>query len=46
MYNHSSNIDFKDMVNLYKKYTAKQYSILVIGATLASDSLNVSGRMF
>ena len=37
-YNHSSNIDFKDFINLYKKCTAKPYSFLVIDATLASDN--------
>ena len=37
-YNHSSNIDFKDFINLYKKCTAKSYSFLVIDATLASDN--------
>ena len=25
-FNHSLNIDFKDFINLYKKYTAKPYS--------------------
>ena len=34
-FNHSSNIDFKDFMNLYKKCTAKSYSFFVIGATLA-----------
>ena len=38
-FNHSSDIDFKDFMNLYKKYTAKQCSFLVIDATLASDNL-------
>ena len=37
-YNHSSDIDFKDFMNLYKKCTAKPYSFLVIDATLASDN--------
>ena len=37
-FNHSSNIDFKDFLNLYKKCTAKPYSFLVIEATLASDN--------
>ena len=37
--NHSSDIDFKDFINLYKKRTEKPYSFLVIAATLASDSL-------
>ena len=32
-FNHSSDIDFKDFMNLYKKCTAKPYSFLVIGAT-------------
>ena len=36
--NHSSDIDFKDFMNLYKKRTAKTYSFLVIDATLASDN--------
>ena len=34
----SSDIDFKDFMNLYKKCTAKPYSFLVIDATLASDN--------
>ena len=37
-FNHSSNVDFKDFMNLYKKCTAKPYSFLVIDATLASDN--------
>ena len=36
--NHSSDIDFKHFMNLYKKCTAKPYSFLVIDATLASDN--------
>ena len=36
--NNSSDIDFKDFMNLYKTYTAKPYSFLVINATLASDN--------
>ena len=36
---HSSGIDFKDFLNLYKKFTAKPYSFLVIDATLSSDNL-------
>ena len=36
--NHSSDIDFKDFMNLYKKCTAKLYSCLVINDTLASDN--------
>ena len=37
--NHSSNIDFKDFINLYKKYSEKLYPFLVTDATLASDNL-------
>ena len=29
-FNHSSDIDFKDFLNLYKKCTAKPYYFLVI----------------
>ena len=36
--NHSSDIDFRDFMNLYKKYTAKPYSFSVIDITLASDN--------
>ena len=35
---HSSGIDFKDIINLYKKCTAKPYPFLVIDGTLASDN--------
>ena len=37
-FNHSSDIDFQDFMNLYKKCTAKPYSSLVSDATLASDN--------
>ena len=37
-FNHSSDIDFKDFMNLYKKCTAKPYSFLVIDATVALDN--------
>ena len=37
-YNHSSDIDFKNFMNVYKKWTAKPYSSLVIDDTLASDN--------
>ena len=37
-FNYSSDIDFKDFMNLYKKCTTKPYSFLVIDATLASDN--------
>ena len=36
--NHSSDIDFKDFMNLFKNFTAKQYSFLVINPTLTSDN--------
>ena len=36
--NHSSDIHFKDFLNLYEKYAAKSYSFLVTDATLASDN--------
>ena len=38
-FNHSSDIDFRDFINIYKKCTAKPYSFLVIDSTLASDNL-------
>ena len=49
-FNHSSDIDFKDFMNLYKTCTAKPYSFLVIDATRASDNLlrlwkNISERI-
>ena len=36
--NHSSNIDFKDFMKMYKKCTAEPYSFLVIDTTLLSDN--------
>ena len=38
-FNHSSDIDFRDLTNLFKKCTAKPYAFLVIDAVLASDAL-------
>ena len=35
--NHSSDINFKDFMNIYKKCTAKPYSFLVNDITLPSD---------
>ena len=35
--NHSSDIDFKDFMNIYKKCTAKTYSFLVNDKILPSD---------
>ena len=37
-FNHSSDIDFKNFMNLYKKCTSKPYSVLLIDAALASDN--------
>ena len=37
-FTHSSHIDCKDFLNLYKICAAKPYSFLVINATLASDN--------
>ena len=36
--NHSSDTDFSDFMNIYKKCTEKSYSLLVIDATLAWDN--------
>ena len=36
--NSSSDIDFRDFMNLYKKYTGRPYSLLVIDATLELDN--------
>ena len=35
--NHSSDIDFKGFMKIYKKYTAKPYSFLINDTTLPSD---------
>ena len=35
--NHSSDIDFKDFMQIYKNYTKEPYSFLVIDTTLPSD---------
>ena len=37
-YNHSSDIDFKDFMKLYKEYTKEPYSFLVNDMTLPSDN--------
>ena len=37
-FNHSSDIDFQDFMDLYKKCTVKPYSFLLIDTTLASDN--------
>ena len=36
--NHSSDIDFKDFMKIYKKCTTKPYSFLVNNTTLLSDN--------
>ena len=36
--NHSSDIDFKEFIKIYKKCIAEAYSFLVYDATLASDN--------
>ena len=36
--NHSSYIDFKDFIKIYKNCAAKPYSFLVIDTTLPSDN--------
>ena len=39
-FNYSSVIDFQDFLNLYKKFTAKPYSFLVIDTNLASNNFS------
>ena len=36
--NHSSDIEFKDFIKIYKKCTTKPYSFLINDATLASEN--------
>ena len=36
--NHSSDIDFKDFMNIYKNYTKEPYSFLANDTTLPSDN--------
>ena len=36
--NHSSDIDFQDLMKIYKKCTTEPYCFLVNDATLASDN--------
>ena len=46
-FNHSSDIDFQDFMNLYKKCTAEPHSFLIIDTTLASDnSLHFRKNLF
>ena len=35
---HLSDIDFKDLIKIYKKYTAEPYSFSVNDTTLSSDN--------
>ena len=45
-FNHSSDIDFQEFMDLYKKCTAEPYSFFVIYTTSASDKgLFVSGTI-
>ena len=37
-FNHSSDIDFQDFMNLYKKCTSKPYSVLITDTILAADN--------
>ena len=37
-FNHSSDLEFEDLTNLYKTCTAKLYSFLVTDATITSDN--------
>ena len=37
-FNHPSDIESKDSINLFKKCTTKSHSVLVTDATLASDN--------
>ena len=37
-FNHSSDTDFKNFMNLQKKYTTKPYYFLIIDTTLVSDN--------
>ena len=37
-FTYSTDIDFKNFINLHRKFTVKPYSFLVIDATLALDN--------
>ena len=39
-FNHSSDVDLQDFMNLYKKCTAKPYYFLVVDTTIASDNFS------
>ena len=36
--NHSADIDYKDFMKIYKKYTSELYSFLTIDTTLPANS--------
>ena len=38
VFSHSSDIDFKELINLYKKCSKKRFSFLVNDTTLVSDN--------
>ena len=44
--NHSSDIDFKDFMKIYKNYTKEPYSFLVNDTTLPSDDTLSLERIF
>ena len=44
--NHSSDIDFKYFIKIYKKYTKEPHSFLVNDTTLPSDDPLRSERIF
>ena len=37
-FNHSSDINFQDFMNVYKRSTVEPYSLLVMDTTLSSDN--------
>ena len=38
-FNHSSDIEFQNFINIYKKCTEKPYSFLITDSTLVADNL-------
>ena len=36
--NHSADIDYKDFMKIYRKYTSEPYSFLTIDSTLPADN--------
>ena len=43
-FNHSSDFDFQDFMNLYKEFTAAPCSFLVIDTTLPSDNFSLFAK--